>query len=91
MVKSIIKAILYVGFGVIIGYYLPKNATKIEFKEITRDSIIRDSIYLANDSIITKIQYIEKQYDEKIDIIYNSNDSVQLQLFTKYINNYNNK
>lgn len=89
--KSIIKAILYIGFGVVIGYYLHKDNTKIEFKEITRDSIIRDSIYLANDSIITKIQYIEKQYDEKIDIIYNSNDSVQLQLFTKYINNYNNK
>lgn len=89
--KSIIKAILYIGFGVIIGYCLHKDDTKIEFKEITRDSIIRDSIYLANDSIITKIQYIEKQYDEKIDIIYNSNDSVQLQLFTKYINNYNNK
>lgn len=89
--KSIIKAILYIGLGVIIGYCLHKNDTKIEFKEITRDSIIRDSIYLANDSIITKIQYIEKQYDEKIDIIYNSNDSVQLQLFTKYINNYNNK
>lgn len=89
--KSIIKAILYIGFGVIIGYYLHKDDTKIEFKEIIRDSIIRDSIYLANDSIITKIQYIEKQYDEKIDIIYNSNDSVQLQLFTKYINNYNNK
>lgn len=89
--KSIIKAILYIGFGVIIGYCLHKDDTKIEFKEITRDSIIRDSIYIANDSIITKIQYIEKQYDEKIDIIYNSNDSVQLQLFTKYINNYNNK
>lgn len=89
--KSIIKAILCIGLGVIIGYCLHKNDTKIEFKEITRDSIIRDSIYLANDSIITKIQYIEKQYDEKIDIIYNSNDSVQLQLFTKYINNYNNK
>lgn len=89
--KSIIKAILCIGFGVIIGCYLHKDNTKIEFKEITRDSIIRDSIYLANDSIITKIQYIEKQYDEKIDIIYNSNDSMQLQLFTKYINNYNNK
>ena len=89
--KSIIKAILCIGFGVIIGYCLHKDNTKIEFKEITRDSIIRDSIYIANDSIITKIQYIEKQYDEKIDIINNSNDSMQLELFSGYIKSYNNK
>lgn len=88
--KSIIKAILCIGFGFVMGWCLHKNDSKIEFKEITRDSIIRDSIYVINDSIITKIQYIEKEYDEKIHFINNSNDSVQLELFTGYIECYNN-
>lgn len=60
-------------------------------QEIVRDSIIRDSIYIVNDSIIEKIKYIDKEYDEKVSTIMSSSDSINLCLFTEYIKNYNMK
>lgn len=55
--------------GLLIIYLLiPKKETAVSppnVQEIVRDSIIRDSIYIVNDSIVEKIKYIDKEYDEK--------------------------
>ena len=76
--KSIIKAILCIGFGVIIGYCLHKEDTKIEFKEITRDSIIRDSIYIVNDSLENTIVYIETTHEKISNDIMSNTDSANM-------------
>ena len=60
-------------------------------QEIREDSIIRDSIYIVNDSIIEKIKYIDKKYDEKVSTIMSSSDSINLCIYTEYINRYNNQ
>lgn len=60
-------------------------------QEIVVDSIIRDSIYIVNDSIIEKIKYIVKEYDEKVSTIMSSSDSINLCFFSEYINHYNNQ
>ena len=50
--------------GLIIIYLsIPKrdsNPSTPNVQEIVRDSIIRDSIYIVNDSIVEKIKYIDK-------------------------------
>lgn len=60
-------------------------------QEIMRDSIIRDSIYIVNDSIVEKIKYIDKKYDEKVSTIMSSSDSINLCFFSEYIDRYNNQ
>ena len=60
-------------------------------QEIVRDSLIRDSIYIVNDSIVEKIKYIDKKYDEKVSTIMSSSDSINLCFFSEYINRYNNQ
>lgn len=58
---------------------------------IKQDSIIRDSIIVVIDSVKTEIVYIDKRYDEKVSNIMSSSDSVNLRLFSEYIEYYNNK
>lgn len=58
-------------------------------QEIVRDSLIRDSIYIVNDSIVEKIKYIDKEYDEKVSTIISSSDSINFCFFVEYIKNYN--
>lgn len=60
-------------------------------QEIVRDSLIRDSIYTVNDSIVEKIKYIDKEYDEKVYTIMSSSDSINFYFFVEYIKNYNMK
>lgn len=60
-------------------------------EEIKQDSTFRDSIYTANDSIYTKIIYIEKEYEENISTIMSNNDSINFLLFSEYIEYYNNQ
>ena len=60
-------------------------------QEIGDGSIIRDSIYIVNDSIVEKIKYIDKKYDEKVSTIMSSSDSINLCFFSEYINLYNNQ
>ena len=67
------------------------NLSIPNMQEITRDSIIRDSIYIVNDSIIEKIKYIDKEYNEKVSTIMSSSDSINLCFFSEYINHYNNQ
>lgn len=74
--------ILIVIMGLIIIYLsIPKrdsNPSTPNVQEIVRDSIIRDSIYIVNDSIVEKIKYIDKEYDEKVSTIMSSSDSINL-------------
>lgn len=81
--------------GLLIIYLLiPKKETAVSppnVQEIVRDSIIRDSIYIVNDSIVGKIKYIDKEYDEKVSTIMSSSDSINLCFFSEYIDRYNNQ
>lgn len=78
--------------GLIIIYLsAPKKDISPNVQEIIRDSIIRDSIYIVNDSIVEKIKYIDKEYDEKVSTIMSSSDSINLCIYTEYINRYNNQ
>lgn len=82
--------------GLLIIYLLSSRKSHIDLpivdvQEIVRDSIIRDSIFIVNDSIVKKIEYIDKKYDEKVSTIMSSSDSVNLCFFSEYIDRYNNQ
>ena len=78
--------------GLIIIYLsAPKKNISPNVQEVVRDSIIRDSIYIVNDSIVEKIKYIDKEYDEKVSTIMSSSDSINLCIYAEYINRYNNQ
>ena len=68
------------------NFYNPPNT-----EEIKKDSIIRDSIYIINDSIRTEIKYIKEQYKKDSTDIMSANDSVLFDSFSRYIENYNHK
>ncbi len=74
------------GLWILYLYNQPKQQNPVT--EIVRDSIVRDSIYIVNDSIIEKIKYIDKKYDEKVSTIMSSSDSLQYVLFSEYIDCY---
>lgn len=50
-----------------------------------------DSFYIVNDSIVEKIKYIEREYEEDTAIIMSNSDSTNLCYFTEYLEHYNNK
>ena len=58
---------------------------------LQKDSVIRDSIYIVNDSIRTEIKYIKEQHKKDSISIMSANDSVLFDVFTRYIEDYNNK
>lgn len=57
---------------------------------ITRDSIVRDSIFIINDSIKTEILYLEQKYDKETSTIMSSSDSVNFEFFEQYLRQYQN-
>ena len=74
-----------------IGYFYkedqkPSLPHNIEY--LTKYSIIRDSIYIINDSIRTEILYLEQKYDKETTAIMSSSDSVNLEFFTRYLEDY---
>lgn len=78
-------------FGIVIGYFYrekPKTLSPPNIETIIRDSIIRDSIYIINDSIRTEIFYLEQKYDKETTAIMSSSDSVNLEFFTRYLEDY---
>ena len=84
---------LFVAFiiGIVIGYFYredQKPSLPPNVETITRDSIIRDSIYIINDSIRTEILYLEQKYDKETTAIMSSSDSVNLEFFTRYLEDY---
>lgn len=81
---------------VLIGYLLFGRKTHTaqpepRIIEVVRDSIIRDSIYIVNESIKTEIKYIKEQYTQDSTDIMSANDSVLFDSFARYIEDYNNK
>lgn len=80
----------------LIGYLLFGRKTHTtqpepQIIEVVRDSIIRDSIYIVNESIKTEIKYIKEQYTQDSTDIMSANDSVLFDSFARYIEDYNNK
>jgi len=80
----------------VIGYYIFNNEpTPIQNEplvvEIVKDSIIRDSIYIINDSIRTEIKYIKEKYIEDSTNIMVADDSMLLYKFTEYIEEYSKR
>ena len=84
---------LFIAFivGIVVGYFykedqkfpLPPN-----IETITRDSIIRDSIYIINDSIRTEILYLEQKYDKETTAVMSNSDSINFEFFTRYLEDY---
>ena len=81
--------------ALIIGYllYRPSSVvvSDVPVKEIVRDSIIRDSIFIINDSIRTEIKYVKEQHKQDSLDIMSANDNVLFDSFSRYIEDYNNK
>lgn len=92
--------LIYFIFGFILSlsimFFIRKNKTtpnirEPDIKEIVKDSLIRDSIYLENDSIVKEIQYIKIEHEKEISAIMDNSDSANFKFFTEYIKNYNNQ
>lgn len=84
---------LFVSFivGIIVGYTCHDEKSTVVLphsEELTNDSIIRDSIYIINDSIRTEILYLEQKYDKETTAIMSNSDSLNLVFFTEYLNDY---
>lgn len=84
---------LFISFiiGIIVGYTCHDEKASVvppNEEEFTRDSIIRDSIYIINDSIRTEIIYLEQKYDKETTAIMSNSDSLNLVFFTEYLNDY---
>ena len=78
-----------------IGYLLNNRTTTIPqdppIKEIVRDSLIRDSIFIVNERIKREIVYVKEQYKKDSIDIMSASDSVLLSKFSAYIEEYNSK
>lgn len=62
-----------------------------QIPEIVQDEVIRDSIFIVNERIKKEIVYIEKQHDQDSTNIMSADDSVLFSIFSRYIEDYNNK
>ena len=94
--KRLIVNIISFAIGIIIGTLIvPKpivpDGITDHIDSLSTDSIYRDSIYIVNDSIVERIIYIEKNYEENVSNILSNSDSTNLRLFTEYIEHYNNQ
>ena len=78
-----------------IGYLLDNRAHTIppdpQIKEIVRDSLIRDSIFIVNERIKREIVYVKERYKKDSVDIMSASDSVLLSKFSAYIEEYNSK
>lgn len=78
-----------------IGYLLNNRTPTIpqdpQIKEIVRDSLIRDSIFIVNERIKREIVYVQEQYKKDSIDIMSASDSVLLSKFSAYIEEYNSK
>lgn len=76
--------------GILIGYGIgnynkPTSNIKYIYK---KDKQKRDSLYIVNDSIQTKIKYLTKIYYAKRDSIFHNDSSADMRFFTNYIDSY---
>ena len=78
-----------------IGYLLNNRTPTIPqdppIREIVRDSLIRDSIFIVNERIKREIVYVKEQYKKDSIDIMSASDSVLLSKFSAYIEEYNSK
>lgn len=89
IVLCIIEAII---IGLLVGFILrPKPIVEPDIKEIVRDSIIRDSIFIEIEKIKTKVVYVEKQFKKDSNVIMSTPDSLLFSAFSEYVNDYYNK
>ena len=91
MIWRIINLVLVFILGLLAGVWLDKKvnpAPPPQLIEIIRDSVIRDSIFIENEVIKTKIKYIEKEHDKEISDIMSNDDSTNLEFFSRYIEDY---
>jgi hypothetical protein len=83
--------------ALVIGYLLSERSKPIPpqpdipVKEIVRDSIIRDSIFIEIEKIKKEYIYINDQYKKDSIDIMSANDSVLFDSFSRYIEDFNNK
>lgn len=96
--KFLISNIICLIVGLFVGAFIvdeaPAEIPTVEIPNVdvlNKDSIFRDSIYIVKDSIIERIVYVEKNYEETVDNILSNSDSANIQFFTDYIERYNNQ
>lgn len=96
--KLLISNIICLIVGLFIGAFIvdeaPVEVPAVEIPNVevlNKDSIFRDSIYIVKDSIIERIVYVEKNYEETVNNILSNSDSANIQFFTDYIERYNNQ
>ena len=87
----IILEAITIGFLINERNNTPVNPPDVIIKEIVRDSLIRDSIFIEIEKIKREIVYVEKQYTKDSTDIMSANDSVLFGKFSRYIEDYNNK
>lgn len=85
MKSKLINGIYFV-LGVIITF-IGFKIFEIEKAPIilTKDHIIRDSIFIVNDSIKKEFIYIIREIDKEKDTILNNSDSANLAFFSNYL------
>lgn len=84
--KSKLVNVIYFVAGVLIAFAGFKACESEKTPIIlTKDHIIRDSIYIVNDSIQMKYIYIIKEIDKEKDTILNNSDSANLAFFSNYL------
>lgn len=83
--------------AIVIGFLLNKRTHSpvpqpdIIIKEIVRDSLIRESIFVEIEKVRQEIVYVEKEFNKDSTDIMSANDSTLFSAFSRYIENYNNK
>lgn len=83
--------------AIVIGFLLSKRTQSpvpqpdIIIKEIVRDSLIRESIFVEIEKVRQEIVYVEKEFNKDSTDIMSANDSTLFNAFSRYIENYNNK
>ena len=95
MCKNFITLVL-VMVSVGCGFYMGKLAHStpvqpLDPEIIYLDSLIKDTLYLVNDSIDKEINDLDSDKKEAINNLISASDSANLLFFSKYIESYNNK
>ena len=86
--KTGIKICISFILGCVVGYLVRNKDAKVQYVEVYKDSIIRDSIYQNIISIDTQLNIIEKYYEKEVSNIMSSSDSANMELFRRYIDDY---
>lgn len=88
--KTVNKIFLAFIAGIVIGYHYPRPSPETPNpKIIMKDSLVRDSIIIINDSIKKEIIYLEKKYNEETSTIMSNSDSINFEWFSDYIKRFN--